>query len=135
MQGVIRGCANFHCVSTSTPANHGFLRTGPSHYLQFDDGTPYVAIGENIAWQIPGQNPYLSYNRWLNSLAGNLAPAGARVRGAPGNLVLTPSLGWGGIGEAEIIVDENGMASPAGADGVFLPERIGGNRQTPRLPS
>ena len=61
----------FQCVDISTPANHGFLRTGSSNYLQFDDGAPYIAIGENIAWQIPGNNPYLNYSSWLNGLIGN----------------------------------------------------------------
>ncbi|MCB0588613.1 MAG: DUF5060 domain-containing protein, partial [Phaeodactylibacter sp.] len=63
--------STFQCTGAATPANHGFLRTGPSNYLQFDDGAQYIAIGENIAWQIPGQNPYLNYKTWLNGLTGN----------------------------------------------------------------
>ncbi len=51
----------------------------------------------------------------------NLAPANTYVTGAPGDLTLTPSLGWAGIGEDEITIDENGTLSPAGAAlGQFL---------------
>lgn len=56
----------FQCGDISTSANHGFLRTGLSNYLQFDDGAPYIAIGENIAWQ--NNNPYLNYRSWLEGL-------------------------------------------------------------------
>lgn len=59
----------FQCAGISTPANHGFLRTSQSNYLQFDDGAPYIAIGENIAWQ--NNNPYLNYRSWLNGLISN----------------------------------------------------------------
>ncbi|MBT3377481.1 MAG: DUF5060 domain-containing protein [Lentisphaerae bacterium] len=36
---------------TPDPDAHGYLRVsrGNSHYLQFDDGTPFFALGENIA--------------------------------------------------------------------------------------
>lgn len=51
----------------------------------------------------------------------NLAPANAYVTGAPGDLQLTPSLGWAGIGEAEITIDANGTVMPQGAAlGQFL---------------
>lgn len=59
----------FQCTGAATPANHGFLRTSPANYLQFDDGVQYIAIGENIAWQ--NNNPYLNYKSWLNGLIGN----------------------------------------------------------------
>lgn len=58
----------FSCNSATTSANHGFLRTGTSNYLQFDDGTPYIAIGENMAWQ--NSNPFLNYRVWLEGLGG-----------------------------------------------------------------
>ncbi|MCB0584101.1 MAG: DUF5060 domain-containing protein [Phaeodactylibacter sp.] len=59
----------FQCLNISVPANHGFLRTSQSNYLQFTDGSPYIAIGENIAWQ--NNNVYLNYKSWLNGLVGN----------------------------------------------------------------
>lgn len=47
---------------------HGFIRRCPStpYYLQFDDGTPYFAIGENICWN--GDNLVVSYRRWFERL-------------------------------------------------------------------
>ncbi|MCB0594373.1 MAG: DUF5060 domain-containing protein [Lewinellaceae bacterium] len=59
----------FQCAGISTPANHGFLRAGASNYLQFDDGAPYIAIGENIAWQ--NNNVFLNYRAWLDGLTGS----------------------------------------------------------------
>ncbi len=59
----------FQCGPAGSPANHGFLRKSPANYLQFDDGTQYIAIGENIAWQ--NNNPYLNYKSWLNGLITN----------------------------------------------------------------
>ncbi|MEZ4960600.1 MAG: FG-GAP-like repeat-containing protein [Saprospiraceae bacterium] len=60
---------NFDCVEVGSPNNHGFVRTNMSNYLNFDDGQPYIPIGENMAWQI--NNPYLDYKDWLESLASN----------------------------------------------------------------
>lgn len=59
----------FLCTDILSTGNHGFLRTGESNYLQFDDETQYIAIGENIAWN--NNNPYLDYKLWLNNLADN----------------------------------------------------------------
>ena len=59
----------FNCVDNGTPTNHGFIRTGQTNYLNFDDGNQYIAIGENIAWQ--NSNPYLNYKAWLNGLIEN----------------------------------------------------------------
>lgn len=56
----------FQCTAITTSANHGFLRTGASNYLQFDDEAPYIAIGENMAWQ--NNNAYLNYQNWLEGL-------------------------------------------------------------------
>lgn len=51
----------------------------------------------------------------------DLRPAGATVLGTSGDLLLTPTLGWAGIGEDSITIDENGNTLPAGADlGIFL---------------
>ena len=44
---------SFYCdAPTPTSNNHGFLKinqSNPSGYLQFDDGTPFFGIGENLA--------------------------------------------------------------------------------------
>lgn len=50
-------------------AGHGFVRRLPDtpYYLGFDDGTPYVAIGENICWD--GQTPAATYRAWFEKLA------------------------------------------------------------------
>lgn len=54
-------------------------------------------------------------------LAEDLRPASAFVSGASGDLLLTPTLGWAGIGEDTITIDEKGSTFPAGADlGIFL---------------
>ena len=57
---------NFTCTNASTPANHGFIRTNQTNYLNFDDENQYIAIGENIAWQ--NGNAYLNYRDWLNKM-------------------------------------------------------------------
>lgn len=59
----------FECVEVATSTNHGFVRTGQTNYLNFDDGNQYIAIGENIAWQ--NNNPYLNYKAWLDGLIEN----------------------------------------------------------------
>ena len=59
----------FECINISTPVNHGFVRTGQTNYLNFDDGNQYIAIGENIAWQ--NNNAYLNYKAWLDGLIEN----------------------------------------------------------------
>lgn len=45
----------------------------------------------------------------------NLSPAGALVVGAPDDLTLNPSLGWGSIGTSEITITETGLVLPPGA--------------------
>lgn len=59
----------FQCTAPNTPANHGFIRTNQTNYLNFDDGQQYIAIGENIAWQ--NSNAYLNYKTWLGKLIEN----------------------------------------------------------------
>lgn len=46
-------------------------------------------------------------------LAENMMPGSSFVSGAPGDLYLTPSLGWGVKGDSQIIIDENGRTTPA----------------------
>ncbi|MGZ4714731.1 MAG: DUF5060 domain-containing protein [Acidimicrobiia bacterium] len=50
-------------------ANAGFLHVSPrdSRYLAYDDGTPYFAIGENLAWY--DQRGTYAYDDWLDHLA------------------------------------------------------------------
>ncbi len=48
---------------------HGFLRVSPRdpRYLAFDDGAPYLAIGENLCWY-DGRGTF-AYDDWLEKLA------------------------------------------------------------------
>jgi hypothetical protein len=50
-------------------ASHGFLRVSPrdARYLAYDDGTPYFAVGENLAWY--DQRGTYAYDDWLDQLA------------------------------------------------------------------
>lgn len=59
----------FDCVAFTNPKNNGFVRTGASNYLQFDDGDQYIPIGENICWQ--NGNAFSDYSTWLGELAAN----------------------------------------------------------------
>jgi hypothetical protein len=56
-------------VDPPAPEAHGFLRVSPqdSRYLRFDDGTPYLAIGENLCWY-DGRGTF-AYDDWLEKLA------------------------------------------------------------------
>lgn len=63
----------FSATESDSP---GFVRVDPrnSHYFVFDDGTPYVPVGENIGWSTG--DPIADYGTWLDSLAaagGNFA--------------------------------------------------------------
>ncbi|KAA3630882.1 MAG: hypothetical protein DWQ02_17235, partial [Bacteroidetes bacterium] len=54
-------------------------------------------------------------------LGENLSPVNAFALGAPDDLILTPTLGWAGIGEPEITINSNGSTSPENAQlGQFL---------------
>jgi hypothetical protein len=65
--------------------------------------------------------PLASFAHGLPFLEKNLRPATASIAGLPGDLVLTPTLGWAGIGEASVAIDEAGSLSPQGAAlGQFL---------------
>ncbi|MCC6642236.1 MAG: DUF5060 domain-containing protein, partial [Deltaproteobacteria bacterium] len=56
-------------VDPPAPGRHGFVRVSPrdARYLRFDDGAPYVAIGENTAWY-DGRGTY-AYDDWFAKLA------------------------------------------------------------------
>ena len=49
----------------------GFVRRNLSNYLKFDDGTQYIPIGQNLAWQ--QNNKYLNFKNWTDKLAANNA--------------------------------------------------------------
>jgi hypothetical protein len=56
-------------VKPARDDRHGFLRvsTVDSRYLRFDDGTPYFANGENLAWY--GARGTYDYDDWFAKLA------------------------------------------------------------------
>ena len=62
--GGIQG--SFTCTAPNA-GNQGFVRTGNSNYLEFDEGGQFVPVGQNIGWA--NGNPYRDYKRWLDSLA------------------------------------------------------------------
>jgi len=56
----------FDCIPFSNPNNNGFIRTGTTNYLQFDDKDPFIPIGENMCWQ---ENDVITdYSSWLTKL-------------------------------------------------------------------
>jgi hypothetical protein len=58
-------------VAPAAAGAHGFLRRSAvdGRYLAWDDGTPYVAIGENLAWY-DGRGTH-AYDDWIAKLAAN----------------------------------------------------------------
>ncbi len=69
-------------VSPPLPDSHGFLRVDRRNprYLAFDDGTPFFAIGLNLAWW--SADPVGDYRRWFGALQANGANT-ARIWMAP----------------------------------------------------
>lgn len=59
----------FECVQITSTENNGFVRTGNTNYLEFDNGEQLILIGENIGWQ--NSNAYTNYRNWLNKLDEN----------------------------------------------------------------
>lgn len=57
------------CIASTVAANNGYVRTNASKYLSFDNGDPYIPIGENVAWQ--ANNPFQDYSTWLGNMADN----------------------------------------------------------------
>ncbi len=55
--------------TVSSSAAHGFLRRNvrAPHVFAFDNGTPFVAIGENMAWG--GKRGSFDYDDWLKALS------------------------------------------------------------------
>jgi hypothetical protein len=63
-------------VVPAAAGTHGFVRRSPdSRYLRFDDGTPFLALGENMAWY--DARGTFAYDEWLVRLA---AVGGTYVR-------------------------------------------------------
>lgn len=87
-----------------SPLFAGGLGTGMSwwwdSYIQPNDLYYHIGPVASIAGNIP-------------FLESNMMPSEATVEGAPGDLTITPALGWGGIGTAEILIDTNGQVSPS----------------------
>jgi len=56
-------------VTPPRSGRHGFLRRSPSdpRYLRFDDGTPWLAVGTNLAWY-DARGTY-AYDAWFARLA------------------------------------------------------------------
>lgn len=54
---------------TPSAGNKGFVRSDQTNYLYFDEGSSYVPIGENIAWQQSNVIP--DYQKWLSKMADN----------------------------------------------------------------
>ncbi|MEZ4825270.1 MAG: DUF5060 domain-containing protein [Bacteroidia bacterium] len=61
----------FTCDVPTNAKNKGFVRTGISRYLSYDNGDQYIPVGENIAWQLA--NPFVDYTNWLGGLIANNA--------------------------------------------------------------
>jgi hypothetical protein len=61
---------HFECTPT-TPEDPGFIRRIPDnpYYLQFDNGAPYFAVGENICWG--STERYAEWFKALGAAGGN----------------------------------------------------------------
>jgi len=67
--GVEYGAWNELLVTPANPDQHGLLRRSrrDPRYLEFSDGAPFWAIGENLAWY-DGRGTF-AYDDWLEKLA------------------------------------------------------------------
>ncbi len=80
-------------------------------------------LGTGMTWwwdvYIEVQNLYYHFDpirRVVDEMpfvAKNLQPQEAYVRGAPGDLTLSPNLGWGTLGDLDITINPNGTTTPA----------------------
>ena len=59
----------FRCIASTQTGNKGFVRINSTNYLSFDNGEPYIPIGENLAWQ--KSNAYTDYKDWIDKLSSN----------------------------------------------------------------
>lgn len=85
-QEAMGGVTQFR-VEPPQPGSHGFVRVDPrnQHYLAFDDGAPFFAIGLNLGWW--RDDPLKDYERWLDAMQANGANT-ARVLMTPGSFGL-----------------------------------------------
>ncbi|MCU1258996.1 MAG: hypothetical protein JWO80_1881 [Bryobacterales bacterium] len=74
--------------SVARAADHGFLRVSRDdpHYFEFQDGTPYLAIGENMV-----HGSLSDYERWLSKLEANGGNYGRLWVGYPEGLEVGPA--------------------------------------------
>ncbi len=64
-----RTSATFQCTAS---AAHGFIKKNNTNYLNFDDGTQYIPVGENMCWEDGAlSNVVPNYNSWLGKLSTN----------------------------------------------------------------
>ena len=63
---VTQAVQTFQCTASATP---GFIRKNATNYLNFDDGSQYIPVGENMCWY--NSNAYTDYTNWLNKLTDN----------------------------------------------------------------
>ena len=59
----------FTCTPATAPANKGFVRNMKGNYFVFDQGDPFIPIGQNIGWH--NNNPFADYSTWLGKMAEN----------------------------------------------------------------
>jgi hypothetical protein len=59
---------NFESVASNAK---GFVRKNASNYLNFDNGSQYIMIGQNMGWQ--QNNKYLNFKTWTDKMAANNA--------------------------------------------------------------
>ncbi|HEY3936892.1 MAG TPA: DUF5060 domain-containing protein [Bryobacteraceae bacterium] len=73
--------------SVAKETDHGFLRVSKRdpHYFEFEDGTPYFAIGENMV-----HGALADYSRWMTKLAANGGNYGRLWMGYPEGLEIAP---------------------------------------------
>lgn len=57
--------------SVKEAKNHGFIRVEPKkkRHFVFDDGTPYIPIGQNVAWWTSPTRGSYDYNVWFSKMA------------------------------------------------------------------
>ncbi len=69
LRGTFRTPWRDFAVTPAAPTSHGLLRVSADdpRYLRFDDGTPWLAIGENVCWY-DGRGTF-SYDDWFAKLA------------------------------------------------------------------
>ena len=63
------GQMTFTCTASKNSANKGFVRSGQSNYLRFDDGGQFIPVGENMAWH--NDDAFEDYRNWLTALKEN----------------------------------------------------------------